>query len=452
MTKILKYSFLLFIALLITNCSFDHKTGLWSGQDNEKKRIEELERRQNSKIEVLKIYTRKNLFSKEIDANNAVKLSKPINKISWEVAGSNLQNLSGNIYLPNINKNFLKKKVGKKKYLLSKIKFSPLTHKGSLFITDDTGSIYKISKQGKVDWRSNIYKKIYKKIYKNLSIVIHDNKIYVSDNIGFVYAINIQTGKLEWIKNHGVPLKSKIKIYKEKIYLINQDNRLVCLNIKDGSLIWDHRSISSFIKTQDFLGLAISKNGDLVTLDCSGSLSKLKADNGKFYWSLNIESSNLIQSDGFFTSSDIVVENNEVFFSTPYSFFAYNMENGYLKWEKNIASKNTPIIDNENVFVVSDNGFFLNLDRNTGKIIFSKNILKVLKKKKQKTNIVGFIMGSGKIYAVSKNGYLIVASATSGKVENFKKVSDSILSSPIISEGSLYILTENSKILGFGDQ
>ena len=128
------------------------------------------------------------------------------------------------------------------------------------------------------------------------------------------------------------------------------------------------------------------------------------------------------------------------------------MENGYLKWEKNIASKNTPIIDNENVFVVSDNGFFLNLDRNTGKIIFSKNILKVLKKKKQKTNIVGFIMGSGKIYAVSKNGYLIVASATSGKVENFKKVSDSILSSPIISEGSLYILTENSKILGFGDQ
>ena len=48
--------------------------------------------------------------------------------------------------------------------------------------------------------------------------------------------------------------------------------------------------------------------------------------------------------------------------------------------------------------------------------------------------------------------HLIVASATSGKVENFKKVSDSILSSPIISEGSLYILTENSKILGFGDQ
>ena len=115
MTKILKYSFLLFIALLITNCSFDHKTGLWSGQDNEKKRIEELERRQNSKIEVLKIYTRKNLFSKEIDANNAVKLSKPINKISWEVAGSNLQNLSGNIYLPNIKKNFIKKKSSKKK-------------------------------------------------------------------------------------------------------------------------------------------------------------------------------------------------------------------------------------------------------------------------------------------------------------------------------------------------
>ncbi len=447
-----KFFFFFLAVLLLTNCSFDHKTGIWSGKDEEKKRIEELERRQNSKIEILKIYTKKDLFSEEVNVKDTVKLSEPINKESWEVAGSNLQNSPGNIYLPNIDQRFLNKRVGKKKYLLSKIKFSPLAYKDSLFVTDDTGSIYKINKQGKIEWKLNIYKKIYKKIYKNLSFVIYEDKVYVSDNIGFIYAVNIETGKLQWIKNHGIPLKSKIKIYKEKIYLINQDNRLICLNTKDGSLIWDYRSITSFIKTQDFLGLVISKNGDLITLDSSGTLSKLKADNGKFYWSLNIESSNLIQSEGFFRSSDIVVENNEVFFSTSYSFFVYNVENGYLKWEKNIASKSTPIIDNDNVFVVSDNGFFVNLDKNTGEVVFSTNILKVLKDKKQKTNIVGFVIGSGKVYAVSKNGYLIVASAISGNVENFKKISDSILSPPIISDGSLYILTENSKILGFGNQ
>ena len=89
------------------------------------------------------------------------------------------------------------------------------------------------------------------------------------------------------------------------------------------------------------------------------------------------------------------------------------------------------------------------LDKFTGKIIFSKNIIKILKKKKQDTEISGFIMGSGNIYATTFNGYLIVCSASTGKPEYYKKIGDSISASPIISDGSLYVLTEKSRILGF---
>ena len=53
------------------------------------------------------------------------------------------------------------------------------------------------------------------------------------------------------------------------------------------------------------------------------------------------------------------------------------------------------------------------------------------------------------MYAVSFNGYLIVSSAVSGNVEYVKKIGDTISTNPIVSNGSLYILTENSKILGF---
>ena len=88
------------------------------------------------------------------------------------------------------------------------------------------------------------------------------------------------------------------------------------------------------------------------------------------------------------------------------------------------------------------------MNKDTGKIISSNNILKILKRKKQTTKITGFVMGSGKIYSVTLNGYLIVSSATSGKVESFKKIGDSIISAPIINNGKFYILTKNSRILG----
>ena len=58
-------------------------------------------------------------------------------------------------------------------------------------------------------------------------------------------------------------------------------------------------------------------------------------------------------------------------------------------------------------------------------------------------------MGSGKIYATTSNGYLIVCSAVTGKVEYLKKIAEKITTSPIISNGSLYILTAGSRILGF---
>ena len=90
----------------------------------------------------------------------------------------------------------------------------------------------------------------------------------------------MQNGQIVWIKNHGIPLKSKIKIFDEKMFLINQDNRILCFSAKDGTKIWDTRAIKSFIKSQHLLSLAISKDGYLLSLDSSGNLLKSEIAKG----------------------------------------------------------------------------------------------------------------------------------------------------------------------------
>ena len=195
----------------------------------------------------------------------------------------NLQNFVGNIYLSGIGNNFLKKKIGKDKFSISLVMSSPLVFNDNIIFADDTGTIFSINQKGKINWKKNIYKKIYKKIYKNLSFSIYKDNIYIADNIGFIYAISTESGKLIWLKNYEVPLKSNVKIFDNKIFVINQDNRLLCLDTDKGSKIWDVRSISSFIKSQNFLALAVTKEGDLVTLNSSGDLLKVKASNGKIY-------------------------------------------------------------------------------------------------------------------------------------------------------------------------
>ncbi len=444
-----KKNVIFFLALiLLVNCSFDTKTGIWTGVEDEVKRIIELEKEQLKRKNIKKIYSSKNIYYIEKALTGKIILSQPKKNLSWEMPGLNNQNFLGNIYLSSVDNKFLKKKIGKNKLSLSKITTQPLIYKNNIFLSDDKGTIFNVDEYGDIIWKKNIYKKIYKKIYKNLTFAIYEDNIYVADNIGFIYAITSDSGKLIWIKNHGVPLKSKIKVFDNKIFLINQDNRLICFNAKNGSIIWNIRSASSFIKSQNFLSLALSKQGDVVASTTLGELLKVNSINGNIDWSLNTLGISSAATD-FFKSSDIVIINESIIFSNHQAIFSFNLNNGYTNWRTKVSSITTPIIDGKNIFFVTEYGYFVIISLDTGEIISSTNILTILKGSKQSTKITGFIMGSGKIYSVTQNGYLIVSSSTSGKVENYKKIGSPITSAPIINNGKLFIYTEKSRILGF---
>ena len=48
------------VLILLVNCSFDNKTGIWSGDKDEKRRISELEKIQSRTISTDTIYSSEN--------------------------------------------------------------------------------------------------------------------------------------------------------------------------------------------------------------------------------------------------------------------------------------------------------------------------------------------------------------------------------------------------------
>ena len=454
MNKYIKFFFLFLFFSFSTHCSFNKNSNFWSGVEDDKKRIQEIEAWQLSENdEFFRIYSTKNYFEEEIALSKKVILTNPKKNLSWKTSGLNNQNYVGHIYLDNINNNFLKKKFGKNKFNISNLISSPIVFNNNIIFTDDTGSIFNVNLDGKLNWKKNIYKKVYKNIYKNLSLSVSDGIIYISDNIGFIYAITLDAGEPVWFKNYGNPLKSRIKIFNDKIFLVDQSNRILCFDTKNGTKIWDVRTAQSFIKSQYFLALAISNSGSLVTINSRGDLLKIDTKYGKVIWSLNVADTKLAQDIDFFKSSDIVITDNSIIFSTSSETFSLNLQNGYTNWKQNVGSNNTPIVDGDNIFLVTNNGFLVNLDKKSGKIIYSSNVLKILDRKGRKTKVIGYILGSEKIYSLTSNGHIIITSATLGNSLNFKKIGkfkkNNANTNPIISNGSLYILTENQKILGF---
>ena len=84
MIKNKKYLIIILIIYLFTGCSFDSKTGIWSGDEKEKQKLAELEKEQNQKINVEKAYSSENIYLKEITAVKKVILNRPTKNFRLE--------------------------------------------------------------------------------------------------------------------------------------------------------------------------------------------------------------------------------------------------------------------------------------------------------------------------------------------------------------------------------
>jgi len=57
MVKEFRILFFFLIFIFSTNCSFDNKTGIWSSEENEKKRISIIEKQQKKILNTVKLYS-----------------------------------------------------------------------------------------------------------------------------------------------------------------------------------------------------------------------------------------------------------------------------------------------------------------------------------------------------------------------------------------------------------
>ena len=157
------------------------------------------------------------------------------------------------------------------------------------------------------------------------------------------------------------------------------------------------------------------------------------------------------QKVDLFFSSPIIFNNNEIILSSALSTFSMNPSNGLLNWEIPLSSSILPIVLSKNIIMVSTNGFLVNIDRQTGRVIWSRNILNKLKKLTfEKTGEpISVLLLSNKIFITTEKGYFIFLDYQNGEILNYTKVSKGFFSKPVVSNENIFILDRKMRILKF---
>ena len=203
------------ILVLLQSCSFDNKTGIWNSEKN-------LSKKENNIFKDFESLNTKNeTFNKIIpaDSNFKFKTTKAIRNYEWkDIYYDQTNNFVNLIYSDQNNLSFKSKKISRriiKDYILSVNE--------NIITTDQSGNIIVYSlKKKEIVAKYNFYKKKYKKIKKILNIAVEDNKIFVADNIGYLYSFDYKQNKILWAKKYKVGIQIKYKNFKKQTYYLKR--------------------------------------------------------------------------------------------------------------------------------------------------------------------------------------------------------------------------------------
>ena len=276
----------LLVIFIFCGCSFDNKTGIWKDENAiSKKKLSN----KDDLININQLFN-KNSFNKTInlEKNFNFNLTKPKDNFSWLDPYFNDTNNSENFLVNSLeNEIFSSKRLSKNK--TGKFTFFS---DNKLIISDTKGNIIIFSKnKNKILYKFNFYKKKFKKVKKILNIIIENNIIYVSDNLGYLYSYNLELRKIIWAKNYKIPFRSNLKLKDNKIFASNQNNDLLILNKNSGETIKQIPTEPTVLKNQFINGIAHDRAKTLFFLNSYGSLYAIDTKNLSVKWFINLNQS-----------------------------------------------------------------------------------------------------------------------------------------------------------------
>ena len=359
---------------------------------------------------------------------------------------NNNTNNTGNINFDTEFKNkktFKFKKINEFDFNQPELLFTQDNH---IIFFDEKGSIFKINNKMNEKWKVNHYSKKEKKLNPILYFALKDNQLIVADTLSKIYSLDINSGALLWSKTSKSPFNSNIKTYKNKFMVVDYENVIRSFSINDGKEIWNFATENSFIKSQKKLSIII-KEKYLFFINNLGDITALNINDGNLIWQTPTQSNIIYQNAFSLENSDLVFAKNSIYFSNNRNeIFALDAQSGIVIWKQTISSSLRPVIIDNLVFSVSENGYILAIELNTGNIIRATNIFKNIKNKKNQIKPTGFIIAKSKAYISLNNGKLIKVNIIDGSIENIFKLAGSKILGPYVNNKNIYLLNENTII------
>lgn len=329
---------------------------------------------------------------------------------------------------------------------------APVLAENKLFVVDVDATVHAFNSiNGRALWSTPLPQDDENKAARFGGGVSFDaGKVYATDGLGDVVALNAVDGKILWRAKPGSPLRGAPTLANGQVYVLSQDNQLYALSDTDGKVVWTQ---SGSLETQGVFGVAApaASSGTIVAGFSSGELNAYRYENGRTLWqdalsrtSISTSVSSLADID-----ADPVIEDGRVYaVGQGGRMVAVEISTGQRVWEQNLAGISTPWIAGDWLFVLTDDARVVCLSKGNGKVRWIAQLrgYKNVKKKSGAITWFGPVLAGNRLWLTNSRGELTSVSPTDGAQGAVIDAGDGFSLPPVVANEALYLLDQKGKL------
>jgi outer membrane protein assembly factor BamB len=381
-----------------------------------------------------------------------VRLPRPIVNADWPQAGGYPNHVMQHLALDDNPKRMWSVSAGdgssRSGYVLSQ----PVVWNSHVYTMDAASEVRAFdAASGKRLWSVDVTPKGQRGYTFGGGIAIVDGRVFVTSGYAQVLALDAESGKEIWRQPVGAPVRGAPTVADGRVFAITVENELNVLSAEDGRKLWTHNGTA---ETAGLLGGETpAVEGDVVVVPySSGEIFALRVENGRPLWSDNLATAG--RFDAMSSLADIrgrpVIDRGRVYaISHSGRMVSINLRTGERIWEEDIGGTYTPWVAGDFIYVLSNNSELICLTRNDGRTRWVLGLPRYenLEKKRGPLRWSGPVLAGDRLIVVASSGEAMSVSPYTGKALGRISLPDGAFVAPVISERTLYVLTDDADLI-----
>lgn len=290
-------------------------------------------------------------------------------------------------------------------------------------------------------------------------LAVADGKIIVTSGYRFVAALNADTGAVVWKVKTESPIHAAPTVSGSRAYAVDVDNEIFAYNIENGEQAWSYQAIVEPARILRASSPAVEGEAVIAPFS-SGELVAMRASNGNPLWTEVL--SRTSRTSALSEIRDIPGR-PAIYQGTVYAashsgvFAAMDLRTGRRRWELPVSSINAPWPAGDAVFLVSQDGQAVAVNRESGQVYWVTDLNKGrtyseggfmgLYDREAKPIWTGPILASNRLIIVNDRGIALALNPKTGAEIGTINIGAPAYVAPIAYGNMVYFVNEKAELI-----